>query len=64
MGWQIPRLPGLGDMEWPQFLAALYASGYDGTVSIEHEDRAFEGDVAQVKRGFLISRDVLRPLIH
>jgi sugar phosphate isomerase/epimerase len=64
MGWQIPRLPGLGDMEWPRFIAALYAAGYDSTISIEHEDRAFEGDVALVKRGFLISRDVLRPLIH
>jgi len=64
MGWQIPRLPGLGDIQWSQFIAALYAAGYDGTISIEHEDRAFEGDVARVKRGFLISRDVLRPLIH
>jgi len=64
MGWQIPRLPGLGDMQWPAFIAALYAAGYDGTISIEHEDRAFEKDLALVKRGFLISRDVLRPLIH
>jgi sugar phosphate isomerase/epimerase len=64
MGWQIPRLPGLGDVEWPRFMAALYAAGYDATVSIEHEDRAFEKDLELVRRGFLISRDVLRPLIH
>ena len=32
-------------------------------VSIEHEDRAFEGEVELVKRGFLIARNVLRPYI-
>jgi len=64
MGWQIPRLPGLGDMDWPKFFAALTAARYDGVVSIEHEDRVFEGDEALVKRGFYLSRDVLKPYIH
>lgn len=63
MGWQVPRLPGLGDVQWDKFIATLYACGYDGVISIEHEDRNFEGDEEVVKRGFLISRDVLRPLI-
>jgi hypothetical protein len=48
-------------MECPRFVAALYAFGYDGTVSTEHEDWAFQMDIALVKRGFLISGDVLRP---
>jgi sugar phosphate isomerase/epimerase len=64
MGWQVPRLPGLGEVRWDRFLAALYRAGYDGVVSIEHEDRSFEGSEELVKRGFLIARDVLRPLIH
>jgi len=64
MGWQIPRLPGLGDMDWPKFFAALTAARYDGVISIEHEDRVFEGDEALVKRGFYLSRDVLKPYIH
>ncbi len=64
MGWQIPRLPGLGDMDWSKFFAALTWAGYDGVVSIEHEDRAFEGDMHLVKRGFYISRDVLKPFIY
>jgi sugar phosphate isomerase/epimerase len=63
MGWQIPRLPGLGDVEWDRVLSALYAIGYDYVVSIEHEDRAFEGSEDLVKRGFLLARDVLRPYI-
>ena len=43
IGWQVPRLPGLGQVRWDRFMAALYAVGYDGPVVIEHEDRRFEG---------------------
>ncbi len=64
IGWQVPRLPGLGDMDWGKFIAALTSVGYDYVVSIEHEDRAFEGNEELVKRGFYLSRDVLKPYIH
>ncbi|HYP18556.1 MAG TPA: sugar phosphate isomerase/epimerase [Chloroflexia bacterium] len=64
MGWEVPRLPGLGEVRWDQFISALYAVGYDYVISIEHEDRAFEGTEDLVKRGFLISRDVLKPYIY
>lgn len=63
MGWQVPRLPGLGEVRWDRFIAALYRAGYDGVVSIEHEDRDFEQSEELVKRGFLLSRDVLRPYL-
>jgi sugar phosphate isomerase/epimerase len=63
MGWQIPRLPGLGDIDWGKFISALYRVGYDNVISIEHEDRAFEETEDLIKRGFLIARDVLRPYI-
>ncbi|OFW73044.1 MAG: AP endonuclease, partial [Actinobacteria bacterium RBG_16_68_12] len=59
MGWQVPRLPGLGEVRWDRFLAALYRAGYDFVVSVEHEDRSFEGTEELVKRGFLIARDAL-----
>jgi sugar phosphate isomerase/epimerase len=64
IGWQVPRLPGLGEVRWDRFLAALYAAGYDYVISIEHEDRRFEATEELVKRGFLIARDVLRPYLH
>jgi sugar phosphate isomerase/epimerase len=64
MGWQIPRLPGFGDMNWNKFIAALTGVRYDYVISIEHEDRAYEGEEELVKRGFYIARDVLRPYIH
>jgi sugar phosphate isomerase/epimerase len=63
IGWQVPRLPGLGEVGWPRFIAALYAVGYDYVVSVEHEDRAFEDTEELVKRGFLIARNALRPSI-
>ena len=63
MGWQVPRLPGLGEVRWDRFIGALYAVGYDWVVSIEHEDRKFEGDLDLVQRGFLVARNTLRPLI-
>ena len=61
MGWQGPRLPGRGDVPWGAFLDALREVGYDGVVSIEHEDREFEGSEDLVKEGFLLARDALRP---
>lgn len=64
MGWQIPRLCGLGDVNWSAFFSALYCAGYDGPVIIEHEDRLFEGTDEKVKRGFLLARDVLQPYIR
>jgi sugar phosphate isomerase/epimerase len=63
IGWQVPRLPGLGDVDWGDLFAALYRAGYDGDIIIEHEDRDFEGSDALVKRGFLLARDILRPYI-
>ncbi len=63
IGWQVPRMPGLGEVPWNRFIAALIKTGYDGVVSVEHEDRAFEGDLDQVKRGFVLARNTLRPLL-
>ena len=63
IGWQVPRMPGLGDINWADIFAGLYRAGYDGSVIIEHEDRTFEGTDDKVKRGFLLARDVLRPFV-
>jgi sugar phosphate isomerase/epimerase len=63
IGWQVPRLPGLGEVDWRVFFAALYRAGYDGDIIIEHEDRGFEGSDELVKRGFILARDVLRPYV-
>ena len=64
MGWQIPRIPGLGEVDWGVVHGELYRQGYEGDCIIEHEDRRFEGSDEKVKQGFLIARDVLRPYCH
>lgn len=63
IGWQIPRMPGLGEVDWSVFFSGLYQVGYDGPIIIEHEDRRFEGSDDKVKRGFLLARDVLRAYV-
>lgn len=63
MGWQVPRLCGLGDVNWGDFFGNLYRIGYDGAVIIEHEDRDFEGSDEKIKRGFKLARDILSPFI-
>jgi Sugar phosphate isomerases/epimerases len=64
VGWQVPRLCGLGQVDWGAFFGALYSVGYDYVASVEHEDRNFEGSVETVRRGFEIARDNLRPFVH
>src|SRR5438128_152414 len=49
--YHTPKLPGLGDVRWGAFFAALTDAGYRGPVCIELEDRAYEGSVDDVERG-------------
>jgi sugar phosphate isomerase/epimerase len=63
VGWIVPRVCGLGQVDWARFMAALYGVGYDGVVSVELEDRSFEGSVELVRRGFRVAREHLRPYL-
>jgi sugar phosphate isomerase/epimerase len=45
------RMPGSGQVDWTGILRMLRAGGYDGVVSIEHEDPDYGGDGATVRRG-------------
>ena len=63
IGWQVPRLPGLGDVDWSAFMSAMYRVGYGGVICIEHEDRQFEETDELIKAGFILARNVLRPLV-
>ena len=59
LGWHKPKLPGLGDVEWGQFFAALTDTGYDGPVCIEVEDKAYEGSLENRKRALRQSKKFL-----
>lgn len=40
-GWWRYRLPGRGLVDWPRLLRQARAAGFDGAISIEHEDSDF-----------------------
>lgn len=62
-GWWRYRLPGYGVVNWRHVLSALYEQGYDGAVSIEHEDPIYEGTEEKGKRGLILAQRYLEPII-
>jgi sugar phosphate isomerase/epimerase len=62
-GWNVPKIPGLGDVDWRAFFAALTEVRYAGPVCIEVEDRAFEGSLEDRKRALRQAKRYLEALI-
>jgi sugar phosphate isomerase/epimerase len=63
VGWWRYRVPGLGEVDWVRLVDRLYEGGYDGTISVEHEDPIWGGDPGRVRTGLEIAYRTLRPLI-
>jgi len=63
-GWYRYRIPGLGMIDWSGIVDALYQVGFDGVLSVEHEDPVWSGNEGLVLGGLAISHDTLRPLIR
>jgi sugar phosphate isomerase/epimerase len=57
-GWWRYVLPGYGRIRWGEFIGALRKIGYDGVLSIEHEDSAFPAE-----EGFIKSARYLNTLV-
>ncbi|AVC46317.1 sugar phosphate isomerase/epimerase (plasmid) [Rhizobium leguminosarum] len=65
-GWWQYKLPGLGQIDWPRFLRQARGAGFDGTLSIEHEDAAYGWpgkDLAARKDGERLGLDYLRNVL-
>jgi sugar phosphate isomerase/epimerase len=62
-GWWRYRLPGYGQINWPQFIATLVEVGYDDVLAVEHEDAIWYGDPELNKRGLLLARQFLETFI-
>ncbi|MDT2524349.1 sugar phosphate isomerase/epimerase family protein [Enterococcus raffinosus] len=58
-----PKLPGLGDVDWGNYVSALTDIGYSGYTCIEVEDRAYESDYEDVKRSIKQSTHYLRNFV-
>lgn len=61
--WHSPKLPGLGDVDFPHFIATLNEAGYRGAACLEVEDRAFEGSIEDTKKGIASSYRYLHTLM-
>jgi sugar phosphate isomerase/epimerase len=48
-GWWRYCIPGYGEIDWGVYIARLQDAGYDGVLSIEHEDRAFGAEDGFIK---------------
>ena len=61
--YHTPKLPGLGDVNWSRFFAALNDIAYEGPVCVEVEDRAYEGPLDRRIQSLQISRQYLTQFI-
>jgi sugar phosphate isomerase/epimerase len=57
-GW-----PGRGQVDWNRLIDVLYEGGFDGVLSVEHEDPQWGGTEEKVELGLEIAHRTLRPLI-
>ena len=61
--YHTPKLPGLGDVDWPAFVSVLKEVGYQGYVCVEVEDRDYE-ETLELRRQSLVQRAAcLQPLM-
>lgn len=63
VGWWRYRVPGLGDVDWRRVVDTLYEGGFDGVLSVEHEDPVWGGTEELVRAGLEVAHRTLRPLI-
>ena len=63
MGWWRYRIPGLGQVDFPQYVDTLYEGGFEGVLSVEHEDPVWGGTPEKVEQGLVIAHNNLRPLV-
>jgi sugar phosphate isomerase/epimerase len=63
-GWWRYRVPGLGEIDWAGVIERLAEGGFDGFVSIEHEDPVWSGGPEKVREGLSIARRTLSPLLN
>ena len=63
MGWWRYRIPGLGHVDFTRYVDTLYEGGFDGVLSVEHEDPVLAGTPELVEAGLRIAHDNLRGLV-
>lgn len=67
-GWWRYRIPGQGQVDWPNFITVLLQAGFRGGMAVEHEDQFWDApqgdsgpDMAQERKdGFILAARFLR----
>ncbi len=62
-GWWRFRMPGLGKVDLKGMVEALREIGYDGVISIEHEDHLYEGSNEKVYEGLELGLSYLQTFV-
>jgi sugar phosphate isomerase/epimerase len=63
MGWWRYRIPGLGQVDWTRYVDTLYQGGYEGVLSVEHEDPVWGGTPEKVNVGLEMAYRHLREIV-
>jgi len=61
--WWRHRIPGWGEINWKKFISNLTEAGFNGVISIEHEDPVWSGSEGKVKRGLILAREHLEGMM-
>lgn len=61
--YTVPKIPGLGDIDWGRYISALRDIGFDGYTCVEIEDRSFEGSKELVEQSLILSKRHLSQFI-
>lgn len=59
-----PKIPGLGDVDWPAFISALNDIHYSGFAVIEVEDKAFEQSQADILSSIRLAKKYLNNFLE
>jgi len=62
-GWWRYRIPGLGQIDFGRYVDTLYEGGFDGVLSVEHEDPVWGGTPELIEAGLRIAHNNLRGLV-
>lgn len=61
--WWEYRIPGLGEIDWSEYIRSLYDIGFEGTLSVEHEDPQFNDSPDKFWKGAEIAHKELQTYV-
>lgn len=61
--WWRYCIPGTGLLDWQRLIHELKKIGYNGTISIEHEDMQYENSLEKVEEGIIKAKNHIKKFI-